>query len=75
VINFNSHDEGGDAGVDGVGSGSEDKEDAGGLETSVCAEEDVSGSKETTMAGELWPSGMLTMELIAEAEGLFHEGL
>lgn len=69
------HDEGGDAGVDGVSSGSEGEEDAGGLETGVCAEEDVPGSEEIMVAGELWPSGMLTMELIAEAEGLFRVGL
>jgi hypothetical protein len=68
------HDEGGDAAVSGVGSGSEGEGGAGGLETSVCAGEDVSGSEETTMAGELWLSGMVTMEVTEGADGLFRVG-
>jgi hypothetical protein len=68
-------DGGGDAGVDGVGSGSEGEQDADRLETGVYAEEDVPGSEETTMAGELRPSGMLIIELIAGVEGLFRVGL
>jgi hypothetical protein len=69
------HNEGGDAAVDSVGSGSGGEGGAGKSETGVCAGEDVSGSEETTMAGELWPSGVLTIELIGTVEGLFRGGL
>ena len=68
-------DEGGGAAVGSVGSGSEGEGGAGGLKTGVCAGEDVSGSEETTMAGELWPLGMVTVEVIEKADGLFCVGL
>jgi hypothetical protein len=69
------HDEGRDAAVRGRGCGSEGEGGVGGFKNSVCAGEDVSGSEETTMAGELWPSGILTMEVMEEADRLFRVGL
>jgi hypothetical protein len=68
------YEEGGDAAVSGIGSGSEVEGGADGLKTGVCAGKDVSGSEETTMEGELWPSGMATMEVMEEADGLFRVG-
>lgn len=65
------HDKGGNVAVGGVGSGSEDKAGAGEFEIGLCAGEDESGSEETTMVGDLWPSGMVTIEVIEEADGLF----
>jgi len=59
------------AAVGGVGSGLDGEEGAVGIKVGVCAGEDVSGSEETTMAGELWPPGMVMTEGMEEADGLF----
>jgi hypothetical protein len=41
------------------------------LTTGVCAGENASGSEETMIVGELWPSVIVAMEVMEEAEGLF----
>lgn len=65
------HDEGGDVAVGGIGSGSGGEGDAGGLKTGACAGEGMPESEETTMAGEVWSLGTVTMEVMEEADGLF----
>jgi hypothetical protein len=45
------------------------------LKTGVCAGKDMLGSEETTIAGELWPSVIVMMEVVEEADELFCIGL
>ena len=68
------YDEGRDAAIGSVGRGLEGEGGACRLKTGVCAEEDVMGSEETPMAGELWPLDMITIEMMGEADGLFYIG-
>lgn len=71
------HDEGGNAALAGIGSGSDGKRSSvegrvdGCTGEDGCAGEDVSGSEETTMVGELWPPGMVTVEEMEETNMLF----
>lgn len=69
------YDREGDAAIRIGGSCSKDKGGAGDWTTGVCAGEYVSRSEEATMAGGLWPPGMVTMEVMEEADVLFRLGL
>ncbi len=66
-----SHDDGVDDAVGGVGIDSEGAEVACESKIGEGVGEDMSGSAETTIVGELWPWGMCTTELIEEADRLF----
>jgi hypothetical protein len=41
------------------------------LETGECAGKDVSGSEESMMVGELWPSGAVTKDVMMAADNVF----